>query len=55
MGFERRKIQVDGAHIVVGVDIQHGGDACFAAETFYIVSRAGMGADKQPRKDLRVG
>jgi hypothetical protein len=55
MGFERRKIQIDGAHIVVGVDVEHGGDACFAAEAFDIVSCTGMRADKQARKDLRVG
>lgn len=55
VGFERRKIQVDGAHVVVGVDIQHGADACFAAEAFDIVNCAGMRADKQPRKNLRVG
>jgi len=46
VGFKRRKIQVDGAHIVVGVDVEHGGDACFAAEAFDIVNRAGMRADK---------
>ena len=49
-----RKIQIDGAHVVVGVNVEHGGDARLAAEAFDIFNRAGMRADKEIRQDLRV-
>lgn len=55
VGLERRPIQVDRAHVVVGVNIEHGGDAGFAAKAFDIVNRARVRADKEARKDLRVG
>ena len=55
MGFEWRKIEVNGAHVVVGVNIEHGGDAGFAAEALDIFNGAGMRADEEARKDLRVG
>ena len=54
VGFERRKIQEDGAHVFVGVDIEHGGDAQFLAEAFDIGDGARMRADKEAGKDLRV-
>lgn len=55
VGLERRPIEVDGAHVLVGVDVEHGGDAGFAAKAFDIVNRARVRADKEARKDLRVG
>jgi hypothetical protein len=55
VGFEGRKIQAHRAHVVVGVDIEHGGDAGLAAEPFDVFNGSGMGADKEARKDLRVG
>src|SRR4029077_1784989 len=54
VGFQRRKIQIDSPHVVVGVDVEYGGDACFAAEALDIVNGSGMRSNKQPRKDLRV-
>lgn len=55
MGFERRKIQHDGAHVLVGMDIEHGGDAQFPTDAFDIGDGARMRADKEAGKDLRVG
>src|SRR5690242_3662298 len=53
--FEGREIEVDRAHVVVGVDIEHGSDAGFAAETLDIFNGSRMRADVEARKDLRVG
>ena len=55
VGFERRPIQNDRPHVVVGLQIEDGGHGDFPPEAFDIVNRAGMRADKQPRKDLCVG
>ena len=50
-----RKIQIDRTHVVVGMDIEHGGYGRFAAEALDIFDGARMRADEEPRKDLRVG
>lgn len=55
VGLQGGPIEVDRAHVVVGVDVEHGGDAGLAAKAFDIVNRARMRADKEIRKDLRVG
>ncbi len=54
VGFEGRPIQIDRAHVVVGVDVEHGRDARFTAKTFDIFDGTGMGSDKEAREDLRV-
>ena len=54
MGFKRREVEIDGAHVVIGVDIEHGGDADFAAEPFDVFDGARMRADKKIPEDLRV-
>jgi hypothetical protein len=55
VSLQGRPIEVDRAHVVVSVDIEHGSDAGFAAEPFDVVNASGMGSDKEARKDLRVG
>jgi len=52
--FERREIEIDGTHVVVGVNVEHGGDAGFAAQAFDICDGARMRADKKIGQDLRV-
>jgi len=52
MRFERRPKEIDGGHVRIGLQVQHGGDAVAEAETFEVFDRPRMRADEQRGKNL---
>jgi hypothetical protein len=54
VGFERWPVELDGAHVLVRLQIQHGSDGRFAPESLDIADGLGMRSDEESGKDLSV-
>ncbi len=54
VGFERFPSEIDGAHILIRLQIEHSGDAGFQPQPVNVINGAGMRADEEPVKNLRA-
>lgn len=54
VSFERLPVKIDGAHVLVRLQIQHGSDGGRPLESLDIVDGLGVRSDEEPGKDLGV-
>lgn len=54
MGFERSPVQLDGLHVLVRLQVQHGGDRRLPPESLDIIDGLGMRSDEESGQDLGV-
>ena len=54
VGFERLPIEIDGAHIIIRLQIKHSGDAGLQPQPVNVMSGLGMRTEEELRKKLSV-
>jgi hypothetical protein len=54
VGFERSPVELDGVHVLVRLQIQHGSDGRLPPESLDIANGLGMRSDEESGKDLGV-
>jgi hypothetical protein len=54
VGFEKPPVELDGVHVLVRLQIQHGSDGRLPPESLDIADGSGMRSDEESGKDLVV-